>query len=147
VIRDANSSGFLLEVAGEEAPICAVRFFTYGREQGESRGFRIVYPKKRPYTPTQSELELGQLAKTGVADAAEFTIHQSKRPEPGPKGGLWLPFGKDVFVVSSVKNFMVEDENKRVIFALFKTSGLTCTLKVKEPMTPLVAFAVAVAAL
>jgi hypothetical protein len=106
-----------------------------------------VFPKNRPYNPTQKELELGQLAKTGVVDPAQFTVYKSKIPTKGPGGGLILPFGTQVYVVASVKNFILEDESGRAVLSVFKSSGGTCTLKVSQPLSSLVAFAVAVAGL
>jgi hypothetical protein len=126
-------------------PDCEFGFSLYDVEgRHVARAFRVVVPKKRPYVAASPDLELAQLAKRGSADAENFITYASKLPEKNKQGKYTLQFG-NVFVVPSVKNFMVEDENKDPMFMIYRASNSTCTVKAWPPMTPLVAFTWAVA--
>jgi hypothetical protein len=109
-----------------------------------TRAFRVVVAKGRPYTAESKELELARIAKQGTGDAEKFVNYASKQPEKNEKGKMILRFG-DVFVVSSVKNFIVEQEDGQPLFMIYRSSSATCTVKAWAPLTPLVAFAWAVA--
>jgi hypothetical protein len=109
-----------------------------------ARAFRVVVPKQRPYVAQVPEQELAYLAKHGSADKEQFITYSSKQPEKTQDGKLMLRFG-DVYVLASVKNFIVEDEEKDPVFMCYRSSSATCTVKAWPPLTPLVAFAWAVA--
>jgi hypothetical protein len=105
-----------------------------------ARAFRVVMPIKRPYQPETPDLELSQLAKKGTADADKFVVYNSRLPERNREGKMVLRFG-DVYVVASVKNFIVEDEKKGILFMIYRSSSSTCTVKAWAPLTPIMAFA------
>jgi hypothetical protein len=123
-----------------------MRFYS-GPELSGTRAFRVVLPKKRPYQPAEKDLELCQLAKSGVVDNARFTMYSSRIPVRAPSGGLTLAFGPETYVVKSIKNFILEDENKQPLLMIYKSSIGTCTLRLREPITPVIAFGIAIASL
>lgn len=50
-----------------------------------------------------------------------------------------------IYIISSVKNFIVLDENKRIILMIYKTSGTNFGMKFRHPITPLMAFGIGIA--
>jgi hypothetical protein len=147
LIHDPNSSGFLFEVPEEETPLFAIRFHTIVDNKSYVKGIRIVFPKVRPYRPTEKRMELGQIAKTGVVDSDQFEVYNSKIPSREKNGRLVLSFGPHIYVVASVKNFIIDDENGETVFMIMKSSSSTCSIRLKEPITALIGFVIAVAAL
>jgi hypothetical protein len=55
-----------------------------------------------------------------------------------------LSFG-DGYVISSVKNFIIEDADENTLFMIYRSSAATCTVKVFPPISPLWAFAWSIA--
>jgi hypothetical protein len=78
------------------------------------------------------------------ADSDKFAVLRSRLPVRNVQGKLSLDFG-DVFVVSSLKNFVVENEAGEVVLMIFRSSSGTCSLRVCERMSALAAFAIAIA--
>jgi hypothetical protein len=107
------------------------------------RAFRAVLPREPPYAPQAPDMELAELARRGTADA-RFLVYASKVPERNADGRLILRFG-DVYVVASVKNFVVEDDDRDTMFMIYRSSSATCTVQAREPITPIMAFAWAIA--
>jgi hypothetical protein len=108
------------------------------------RAFRAVLPREPPYIASSPETELSVMAKQGTADPGRFIVYASKHPERGPDGRLVLRFG-DVYVVASVKNFLVDDEDNNRIFMIYRSSSGMCTVQAREPITPMMAFGWAIA--
>jgi hypothetical protein len=52
---------------------------------------------------------------------------------------------RDLFVPPSQMDFAVEDSDRRQIFAIFRASAAKCRLRIIPPVTPIVAFAMAIA--
>jgi hypothetical protein len=109
-----------------------------------ARAFRAVLPKVEPYCPDSEDRGLSTMAKMGTADPENFTVYSSRLPVRNAEGKLTLSFG-EVFVVRSLKNFIVDDEAGEVALMIFRSSSGTCSLKVAETMAPLTAFAIAIA--
>lgn len=107
------------------------------------RAFRIALPKKLPYFPSTKEMNLSKIAQKNVK-SDDIQIFSSKLPELFPGPVLKLQFG-NVHVVSSVKNFILEDENGNVIFMIYKSSNGMCSVRTAPPITPLIAFALSIA--
>jgi hypothetical protein len=116
-------------------------FDTEGRNA--PRSLRVVIPRTRPYTAASPDEKLAQLAKKGTADAERFVTYHSRQPTRRD-GRLVLRFG-DVYVIASVKNFIVADSDDNMLFMIYRSSTATCTLKVSPAISPLWAFAWAVA--
>lgn len=106
------------------------------------RAFRIVIPKEKDYKATSKDTSLAMLAMMYEAPPSKFITMISKLPTKTAKGKLVLKFG-DVFVLKSIKNFMIEYEGKKV-FMCYKSSSGTVTVPIMEPITPLQAFAMTV---
>lgn len=107
------------------------------------RAFRIAFPKKQPYFPSSKKMNLSKIAQNNL-QSDDFTIFQTKLPELLPGPILKLQFG-NVHVISSVKNFILEDENNNVIFMIYKSSSGMCSVRISPPITPLVAFCISIA--
>lgn len=108
------------------------------------RCLRVVVPRTRPYTPVSPDVELAKLAKHGTADPETFITYHSKFPVRNKEGKMVLRFG-EVFVIASVKNFIIEDADENLLFMIYRSSSATCTVKIYPPMSPLWAFAWALA--
>jgi hypothetical protein len=104
------------------------------------RAFRAVLPT----AANPGEVDLAELARSGTADPEKFVVLASKVPERGPDGRLVLKFG-DVYVIASVKNFVVLNEQNATLFMIYRSSAATCTVQAREPVTPIMAFAWAIA--
>jgi hypothetical protein len=119
-------------------------FYDLNGKKHSARAFRVVVPKEaaRPYQSTAKENELSQLAKCGQVDD-RFQLYSSKIPVKR-NGVTVLDFGA-VYVESSLKNFIMQDDDGRRIFVIYRSSGGTCTVKAALPITPLMAFALAIA--
>lgn len=108
------------------------------------RVFRFILPPPNTlYKPEDKKDNLSRLAKTGEHIPERFVVHQSQIPVKGENNHLRLDFGKN-YVITSVKNFVVRDEEDNVVFMMFKSSADTCTVKFAPPLTPLTAFSIAV---
>jgi hypothetical protein len=134
---------FWLQLKGVADCEFGLAFFSLDGKNA-ARAFRVVIPNKRPYAPESKDLEIAQIAKRGDADPEKFTVYSSKTPDKDKDGKMMLRFG-DVYVIASVKNFIVEDAKKGVLFMIYRSSSSTCTVKVWAPLTPVIAFAWAVA--
>jgi hypothetical protein len=119
-------------------------FYDIGRKKRTARALRVVIPKEavRPYQNTGKENELSRLAKLGQVDD-RFQLYSSKIPVE--RNGVAVLYFGAVYVEESLKNFIVEDEDSRQIFVIYKSSGGTCTVKAAPPFSPLMAFALAIA--
>ena len=106
------------------------------------KAFRIVIPKEKNYRATSKNTSLSMLAQLYEAPAESFITMLSKLPRRTAQGKLILKFG-DVFVIKSIKNFMIEYEGKKV-FMCYRSSRGTVTVPVMEPLTPLHAFAMTI---
>jgi hypothetical protein len=109
-----------------------------------ARAFRVVVARNRPYAAPSKDRELAYLAKKGTAETENFITYASKLPRKTEDGKYLLSFG-NAYVLTSVKNFIVEDENGKPLFMIYRSSSGTCTLKAWSPLTPIIAFGWAVA--
>ena len=107
------------------------------------RAFRIALPKRQPYFPSTKDMNLSKIAQKNV-QSDDIQIFSSKLPELFPGPVLKLQFGS-VHVISSVKNFILEDGNGNVIFMIYKSSNGMCSIRIAPPITPLIAFAISIA--
>lgn len=105
------------------------------------RAFRIAIPEQGQWVPQGKEDELSRIAKMNE-QRPSVRIIPSKLPVR-TDGRLVMKFG-DVFVISSIKNFVVELEG-RTVFMIYKSSSGTVTVKIAPPITPVMAFGLAVA--
>jgi hypothetical protein len=137
--------GYLLEMPGGNGPVCGLRFYKPNFAYGSVRAFRVVFPKNLPYAPHEGGLDLCNLAKNGKADPEEFATFASKLPSRSEDGRLYLPFGGDLAIVTSVKNFIVADQNGNQVFVIYKAAPGACTVKFRVPITTVQAFAIAIA--
>jgi hypothetical protein len=141
--QNRSASRFALRPVESNQDTLGIGFFTEGMKS-QFRAFRAVMPKSGQYEPPNNNASISRLAKKGQADAAQFVVWESKIPQKGAAGGFVLNFG-EVFVLTSLKNFVVEDSNGEVIFMSYKSSEATCSVKIREPITPLIGFALAIA--
>jgi hypothetical protein len=137
--------GYLLEIPGEKSPVCGLRFYDPHFEVSGTRAFRVVFPKELPYFPRERDLELCNLAKTGNADPGQFTTFATRLPTRTADRRLFLPFGQGLAILASVKNFILVDENGDHVFVIYKSSPGACSVKFRSPITPVQAFAIAIA--
>jgi hypothetical protein len=128
----------------DNVPILGVGFYEVVKTC-PFRAFRVVVPKPGNRQSSMQGFDLSQLAQNGSADRTRFTVYSSKLPEKAETGQYRLSFG-NVYVMKSLKNFIVETENHETVFMIFRSSGGTCSVKVHEPVTLHMAFALAVAA-
>jgi hypothetical protein len=129
---------------GVPMQVMGLAFYDVEDKKLKCRSFRLCVPLDGAYNPITEDRDLGRLAASGIADPAHFKIYSSKLPERTPDGKLILRFG-DVFVMSSIKNFIVEDEQGNCLYMIYRSSSGTCSLKVKPPFTPLLSFAIGLA--
>jgi hypothetical protein len=128
----------------DDGEMFGMHFYSLGGRRSAPRAFHFVLPNTVPYFPQTEQHELSRIAKAKASDSSAVRILSSKVPTMDPNGRTVLKFGK-VFVVASVKNFVLEDEQERTLFMIYKFSDATCTVKVRAPLTPLMAFAMAIA--
>jgi hypothetical protein len=88
-------------------------------------------------------LSLSKIAVSGNIDAERFITLGSKFPVKSEEGRYSLSFG-DVFVVSSLKNFIIEDEAQDLVFMSYKSSPATVSVRVRPTLSLLGAFALAI---
>jgi hypothetical protein len=100
-------------------------------------------PKELPYRPPSPDQALSKLAVTGGADTARFIEIESKMPRRTENGHYLLTFG-DVFVMRSLKNFIVENELSELIFMSYKASPATVTVRIRESFGMLQGFALTI---
>jgi hypothetical protein len=102
----------------------------------------MVIPKCGQWRPGNDGVSLSRLAKDPQLDLEKFTVFESKAPvstgtnDPQDFGG--------VFVLRSLKNFVIEQDGS-VIFMCYKSSDATCSLKIRDPITPFLALLLAIA--
>jgi hypothetical protein len=99
-------------------------------------------PKEFPYQPATPEESLSRLAVSGNADP-RVEMMVSKFPRRTEDGKFLLSFG-DVFVLKSLKNFIVEDEARELLFMSYKSSPATVSLRVRSTFSLVEAFALAI---
>jgi hypothetical protein len=107
------------------------------------RTFRVAMPMAGAHYPVTEAKELARVAETGeiMEKVIQFV---TTVPAIGPDGVPINLFG-GMFLVESVKNFVIHDENEVVLFMLYKSAERTFNVKGKAPFTPLTVFALAVA--
>jgi hypothetical protein len=130
------------DASGDE--LAGFAFYDIDGKWQAPRAFRLVLPTEADYRSASPDMELSRLARAGHVGEG-FIMLCSKLPMTATDGSLTLDFGIDAKVLPSVKNFIAEDPDGKRVFAIYKTSELTCNLTIEMPVTPLVAFALAVA--
>jgi hypothetical protein len=143
ISQNRNSTRFSLQRSGFDTESLGLAFYVI-KYDVPFRAFRFVLPKTEPYRPPSEEFELSRLAKVGEVDPNQFTLYSSVLPVKTADGRLTLSFG-DVFVLKSLKNFMVVDDTGEIIFMIYRSSEGTCSLRIREPITPLIGFAISIA--
>ncbi|OHT09144.1 hypothetical protein TRFO_22163 [Tritrichomonas foetus] len=148
--KSQRLSRFTLYVpAGEqygtkEAEMLGMAFYDEtGIKDFKGRTFRFAIPKTTPYFPANKQMNLSRIALANV-QSDDIKLYHSKLPEILPGNKHILQFGK-VYIVRSVKNFIVEDEQGNVIFMIYKSSDGICSVRIAPPITPLIAFAISIA--
>lgn len=108
------------------------------------RAFRVAIPRNNnQYFPSSSDMNLSKIAKRNV-NLDDFIIYSTKLPEVR-NDVLVLNF-HDSDVMASIKNFIIEDENEKMIFKIYKsTIDQKCSIMIDNPITPLIAFCIAIA--
>jgi hypothetical protein len=129
---------------GDDGEMFGMHFYSLVGRRSAPRAFHFVLPNTVPYLPQSEQHELSRIAKAKFSDPSAVRILSSKLPTKDTNGRTVLKFGK-VFVVPSVKNFVLEDEEGQILFMIYKGSDATCTVKVRAPLTPLMGFAMAIA--
>lgn len=148
IIRHQSGSRFTLygkadDVGLAEPQIAGISFVNL-KSNARIRMFRVALPAQdNPYTPSEKKDDLSRIAAAGDP-VPNVQIFSSALPVKKEDGTLSLYFGP-YSIVRSTKNFLVRAEDGSNIFTIFKTFDGICTLKVKQPFTPLIGFAVAVA--
>jgi hypothetical protein len=133
---------FDLRTAGSGTDSVGIGFIGCTK-QCPARAIVAVAPKVEPYWPGSEDRVLSRLAKAGTADFEKFRVYRSRLPARNSEGKLTLSFG-EAFVVRSLKNFIVDDEQGQCVMMIFRSSSGTCSLKVSNEMPALTAFAIAV---
>jgi hypothetical protein len=103
----------------------------------------VVLPRDVASYPITEAKELARIADSGEI-SAKLMQFITKIPSLSPDGTPVNLF-EGVFLVDSVKNFVIHDENGEIIFMLYKSAERTFNVKGKAPFTPLTVFALAVA--
>jgi hypothetical protein len=129
---------------GSSGEMFGMHFYNIDGRRSAPRAFHLVLPNIVPYIPPTEELGLSQIAKAKVAPWKAVRLLSSKLPTKKEDGRMCLSFG-NVFVITSVKNFIVEDEQGETLFVIYRSSDTICTVKVRAPLTRLIAFGMAIA--
>jgi hypothetical protein len=127
----------------DQTELFGLHFYDVNRKRNAPRAFHLALPNTTPYVAATREAELSRIAKTGF-NGKDVEMFTTKQPTIGSNGAVVLKFGNG-FVVTSIKNFIIEDENGQTVFMIYKSSSSTCTVKAKLPVTPLMAFGIATA--
>lgn len=107
------------------------------------RTFRVVLPTEAAHYPITEAKELARIAESGEV-MPKLIQFITKVPSIGPDGAPVNLF-EGIFLVDSVKNFVIHDQDGAVLFMLYKSADRTFNVKGKAPFTPLSVFALAVA--
>ncbi|OHT13328.1 hypothetical protein TRFO_16530 [Tritrichomonas foetus] len=127
-----------------DAEACGFAFVKLPEVKSKQKAFRIAFREDSElYYPVSKRRELSRVAETGEA-FANLKTYVNKPPTIGPDGNLINYFGT-IFVVDSLKNYIVADENDKPLFMIFKSSEASFTVKAKPPITPLMAFGMSIA--
>ena len=129
----------------EEAEIMGFAFYDEKQlKKLNCRAFRFAIPKEKvtPYFPATKQMNLSRIAEKNITSDDIFIYHSKFPKKDGNK--ISLNFGKEYSIISSTKNFMVEDENQKLLFMIFKSSQGLCSIKFIEPLNPLLAFALSI---
>jgi hypothetical protein len=81
------------------------------------------------------------MAKKGEVDLEKFTVYESKMPEK--RGNSYIMDFGEVFVLKSLKNFLIEQDGQAV-FMCYKSAESVCSIRIREPFTPLLAIVLAI---
>lgn len=149
IVRHQSGSRFTLYQKGGEIgqsnPQIAGIAFVNLKTDLKIRMFRVAIPTTdEPYIPADKSKDLSRIAYNNEENTPNVKIYSSAIPQRKKGGGLTLNFG-NYQIIRSIKNFIVRDDNDTPVFVHFKTFGGICTLKIREPFTELIGFAVAVA--
>jgi hypothetical protein len=125
---------FWLQVPGPGGDLIGFHFCDPNGQKSGPRGLHVAIAR----TAATQELELSRVAETGFGDPDRVRVFASRPPAR-------MGDEKAVFAIASVKNFIVQDENGQTVFMIYKSSDSTCTLKTRDPISPLMAFGLAVA--
>jgi hypothetical protein len=127
----------------DQTELFGLHFYNVNGRLNAPRAFHLALPIATPYAAETRDAELSRIAKAAV-NTKGVKLFATKQPTVRPNGAIILNFGNG-FVITSIKNFIIEDESGQTVFLIYKSSGSTCTIKVKLPVTPLVAFGMAIA--
>lgn len=151
--KSANLSRFTLFVpAGEEhqtreSEIMGIAFYDYKDETCNKvfrgRTFRLAMPKTFPYFPANKEMNLSRLAMREIV-SDDILLFRSKLPTEIGNNKYRLDFG-NVYVVSSIKNFVIENDDHQIIFMIYKSANGICSVRFAAPFNSLMAFGLAIA--
>jgi hypothetical protein len=144
LLTHQRSGAFTLELPRAQGHACAFAFFGLGARFRGAQALRIVIPRRPPHRPS-SDVELLNMATIGSTDRRLFAMMASRLPVPGADGKVAVQFPPGSFVIPSIKNFLIEDDAGRVAFSICRSSSETCSVHCCEPITPIIAFALAVA--
>jgi hypothetical protein len=117
------------------AEILGMAFVHLPERKPKARSFRVALPKSGVHFPVSETRELARMAESG-----ESSQQIQQYTNIAAHGNVANPFG-NAFLVESVKNFAVFDENGQVVFMIYKSAEGSFTVKAKSPFTPLTAFA------
>jgi hypothetical protein len=123
--------------------ILGMAFVHLPETKSKTRTFRVTLPKSGVNFPMTESRELARIAESATSDS-QIHMYTNKPPSITAQGTLTNPFG-NVYLVESIKNFAVFDENDNLVFMIYKVAEGTFTMKERSPFTPLTAFALGLA--
>ena len=150
IVRHKSGSRFtLLGKPNEDRKVpqlAGIAFFDMKGKDRQMRSFRLALPTSdKFYDFNNKEKDLSRIALKGVeVDGVE--IYSNSKPDVLANHKLFLDMGP-YEKKRSLKNFMIKDNNDKVMFIIFKVVHGMCKVKSREPITPIVAFALSVAAI
>ncbi|OHT01493.1 hypothetical protein TRFO_31683 [Tritrichomonas foetus] len=109
----------------------------------KQKTFRIaIRDHDRPNYPISKRMELARLAEN-ADEVNNIKYYTNKLPTIGPDGKPTNVFGS-TFVIDSIKNYIITDENDETIYMIYKSSEGSYTVKAKYPISPIMAFSLSV---
>lgn len=146
IVRHQSGYRFTLYSTSQHAmpppQIAGICFVDLKNENANIRMFRIAIADE-PYTPSGKENDLSRIAYRGN-EIPGVKVYSSELPMKQSNGTLTLDLGP-YSIIRSIKNFIIRSPEGVPLFTIFKTFDGICTIKIRPPFTPIIAFALAVA--
>jgi hypothetical protein len=145
LLQDLSLPTFALEPMGGHTQTCVFHFFSLGSNFRRMQGLRLLLPNATAPGLFRELDGFMKLAQSDSVDREAFTLVMSRMPVKRHDGKSEIKFPASSFALQSIKNFILEDDNGRALFAIHRSAAQMCGVRIRAPITPIIAFALSVA--